>query len=84
MRKGNNILGENDAFVTLIRVSQEDPDMKKTLSGILAQSSFHRKSLLNTMIAEMKLKSAPIDFVNAISALLDDGVAEKVRDVIQR
>lgn len=76
-------VGDSDAFVTLMRVAQEDAAVRKTLSGILGQPPFHRKSLLNTLVAEMKLKGAPADFVAAISALLDDAVADKAREMIR-
>ncbi len=73
---------DNEAFVTLMRVAQEDADVRRILAGILGQSPFHRKSLLHTWVEEMKLKGAPVDFVSAIGALLDDDVAEKARKMI--
>lgn len=84
MWRREKTVGDNDIFVTLIRLAQENPDVRKTLSGILAQPPFHRKSLLNTLIAEIKLKGAPPLFVSAISALLDDDVAQKAKEVIQQ
>ena len=83
MWRREKTVGDNEIFVTLIRVAQEDPDVKKTLSGILGQPPFHRKSLLNTLIEEMKLKGAPVDFVSAIRALLDDDVAQKAKELMQ-
>jgi hypothetical protein len=77
-----NTVGENDAFITLMRVAQEDPDIRQTLAGILHQPPFHRKSLLNTLIKEITLKGAPADFVSAIQELLNDDVAEKLAEFI--
>jgi hypothetical protein len=38
----------------------------------LMQSPFNRRSMRNTLVAEMKLKSAPIEFIRAVASLLDD------------
>jgi hypothetical protein len=69
---------DNETFVSLMRVAQEDPNIRRVIVGILTQSPFNRQSMLNTLIAEMKLKSAPVDFIQAIASLLDDDVANKV------
>ena len=75
-------VGDNDAFVTLIRVAQEDPEIRATLSGILRQPPFHRKSLLSTLIEDMKANGAPPDFASAMAELLDDGVAQKAAEIM--
>jgi hypothetical protein len=76
-------VGDNETFVSLMRVAQEDANISKVIVGILAQSPFNRKSMLNTLIAEMKLKSAPVDFIQAIASLLDDDVADKVARLLK-
>ena len=81
-RKHSNTVGDNDAFVTLIQVAKEDADIRKQLQAILAQPPFHRKSMLNMLISQMKLKSAPPEFIAAIASLLDDEVATKAMEVI--
>jgi len=58
MWKRKKTIGENEIFVTLIRVAQEDPEIRRTLVGILSQKPFQRHSLLNTLVREMKLKGA--------------------------
>ena len=70
-------------FVTLIQVAQEDLEVKKQLLAILALDSFNRKSSLNSLIDEMRLKDAPAPFVSAIANLLDDEIAKKALAVIQ-
>ena len=45
MRGQKTAVGDNAAFVTLMRVAQEDADVRKTLMAILGQSPFHRKFL---------------------------------------
>jgi hypothetical protein len=83
MRKKPKTIADNDVFVTLMRVAQEDADVRRTLTGLLRQEPFHRKSMLNTLIQTMKLQRAPADFVAAIAALLDDEVAQKAAELIK-
>lgn len=75
-------VADNEEFITLIRVAREDREVRTQLAAILAQPSFHRQSLLNAMISEMKLKAAPLEFINAIACLLDDAIAAKARELI--
>ncbi|TAN41806.1 MAG: hypothetical protein EPN22_14165 [Nitrospirae bacterium] len=82
-KRHDDIEGVNDTFVTLIRVAQEDDGVRKTLMTILSLPPFHRKSMLNTMINEMKMKSSPADFVAAIACLLDDEIAERAIGVLK-
>ena len=81
-RKKAVSVADNEVFVTLLRVAKEDSAIRSQLGGILAQPPFHRKSLLNALIAEMKMNSAPTDFVNAIACLLDDAVAARAKELI--
>ncbi len=75
-------VAEHEAFVSLIRTAQQDPAIRSRLRAILDQPPFHLKSLLNTMVAEMQLQSAPADFVRAIACLLNDDVAQKARELL--
>lgn len=77
-------ISEDETFVTLIRVAQEDVEVRKQLLSILSLDSFNRKSALNSFINEMRLRKAPKDFVAAIANLLDDAVAEKALEVIHK
>ncbi len=69
-RKRTHSIAENEAFVTLIRVAQEDPEVLEQLVAILRLDDFNRKSALNTYLEEMHLKQAPKQFVSAIANLL--------------
>ena len=84
MRKKVVTVGDRESFVTFMRVAQEDPEVRKTLAAILGQPSFHRKSLLNTLVQRMKMQGAPPDLVFAVGALLDDEVAKKANELIQK
>jgi hypothetical protein len=82
--KRKQSVADNDAFVTLIRVGQDDPEIHQTLVPILRQPPFHRKSLLNTLLQDMRAQGAPKNLISAIAELLDDAVAEKVAEAIMR
>jgi len=77
MWRDSKSAGIEEPFVTLIRVAQENPDIKSLLFKILSLDSFNRESALNTIIEDLKLKSAPIEIVSTIADLLDSDVAEK-------
>ncbi len=81
-RKSYGTVGDNESFVTLIRVAREDDAVRKTLQAILAQPAFHRKSMLHMLISDMQRKSASQGFILAISCLLDDDVAAKAKEAI--
>ena len=76
-------VGDNETFVTLMRVAQEDQAIQSTLATILALESFQRKSMLNTLLGDMKLKGAPPEFLAALESLLDDAVAQRAAELIK-
>lgn len=80
----DDTVNANDALITLIRVAEENTDIRLTLLGILNQPSFHRKSLLNTLIQEMILKGAPKNLISAMNELLNDNLADKLGEFIRK
>ncbi len=82
LRKSTRSIAENEDFITLIRVAQEDSEIKSQLSSILALDAFNRKSALNTFLEELRLRQAPKEFISAIAALLDEEVAEQVLKIL--
>lgn len=83
MSEDINTVGDNESFVTLMLIAQEDPETKDTLAAILQQPSSRRKYELSKLIVRMKEQGAPDDFVLAIDALLDDQVAETAYELIR-
>lgn len=73
----DRLVADSEAFVTLIRVAQEDDEIKEQLFAILTLDKFNRESALNSLIEDLRLKEAPRGFVLAIANLLDDDVADK-------
>jgi hypothetical protein len=72
----------DEPFVTLIQVAQESPEIRDTLLSILDKPEFHRESLVNTLIEEMRFKGAPTALVSGIAELLKPEVAEKARELL--
>ena len=72
-----------EPFVTLIQVGKETPDIRDTLLSILQKDEFHRSSMINTLMEEMRYKGAPDVLIAAISSLLDDRVAQKALELLK-
>lgn len=72
-----------EAFVTLIQVAKETPDIRDTLLSILQKDEFQRSSMINTLMEEMRYKGAPGVLITAISSLLDDRVAQKALELLK-
>jgi len=75
-------VAEDEAFVTLIRVAQEDADVRNQLLSLLSLDRFNRESALNTLVDDLRLKKAPKELVSAIASLLDDDVADKTLEIL--
>jgi hypothetical protein len=72
----------DEPFVTLIQVAQESPEIGDTLLSILEKPEFHRESLINTLIEEMRLKGAPPALISGIAELLNPKVAQKALELL--
>lgn len=81
-RKSKRV-AENEAFITLIRVAQEDADVRNQLVAILSLDRFNRESALNTLLNDLRFKQAPEEFVSAIASLLDDDVAQRSLKILK-
>ena len=75
-------VAKDEAFVSLIRVAQEDADVRNHLLSLLSLDRFNRESALNTLVDDLRLKKAPKELVSAIASLLDDDVAEKTLEIL--
>lgn len=82
-RNGEETVGQDETFVTLMQVAEADPEIRKRLVAILSLDSFHRKSVVNTYLRELGLKKAPEKLIRALSRLLDDEVAEEARALLE-
>jgi len=72
-----------EPFVTLIQVAKESPEIRNTLLSILQEDEFHRTSMLNTLMEEMRYKGAPDALIIAMTSLLDRRVAQKAYELLK-
>jgi len=75
-------LGENDTFVRLILLAQEDGSIRQRLKQLLSLDPLHRKRAISTLVRDMRSQGAPDDFAEAVLALANDEIAERVAEAI--
>ena len=73
----------DDNFLTLLSVAQDSPQIRVQLLSVLRHTPFQRKSLINTWLEDLKLAGAPRELQNALSALLDEDVADRALLLLQ-
>lgn len=76
------MMGQDESFVRLVRVAQEDPEIRRRLIAILSMPAKQRNPMLQSYISEMQIKQLPKDFIAAVSCLLADDVARAVFDTL--
>ena len=81
-KEKNGPLAENEDFIALIRVAREDSEIRRQLLKILHLDAFHRQSLLNSWIEDLRLKNAPRELIRSLLCLVDDDIAEKAAELI--
>ena len=72
-----------EPFITLMQVARDSPDIRNTLLAILNKDEFHRTSMINTLMEEMRYKGAPDALLTAIAGLLDRQVAQKAYELLK-
>jgi hypothetical protein len=80
-RKKKGTVAENDHFVSLVQLMQDDSNLREKLLPLLALDSFNRKSALNTWLEELKLQRAPSEIISALACLVDDAIAAKILEI---
>ena len=68
-------LGDNQAFVTIMRVARKDEKMRDQLMAILKQDPDQRNNFLNGLIQRVKDQPGSEEMVEALTYLADDTVA---------
>ena len=75
-------LGDNDTFVQLIRLAQEDVSIRERLEQLLSLEPRHREHAVSALVRDMRSHGAPDDFAEAVLALANDEVAQKAAEAI--
>ncbi|XOV90258.1 MAG: hypothetical protein ACFHX7_10335 [Pseudomonadota bacterium] len=84
LRKWFGFTTAEDDLVDLVRVAQEDPQIRQHLLLILEQPTFQRQSLINSWIEELRLVSAPVSLIRALAALTDDDRARITQEILSQ
>ena len=74
---------DDSAFIGIMRVAREDPSVRATLITILSLENFQRSSALGSLVDQMKLQSAPKEFVDALELFHRDEIAVKALKMLQ-
>lgn len=82
-KKRDNPTTIQEPFITLMQVAKESPDIRNTLRSILQKDEFHRSSMINTLVEEMRFKGAPDALITAIACLLDSHIAQKAYELLK-
>jgi hypothetical protein len=83
VKKRSERTAVEEPFITLIQVAKESPDIRNTLLSILQKEEFHRSSMINTLMEEMRYKGAPDALITAMASLLDRRVAQKAHELLK-
>ncbi|XOV85818.1 MAG: hypothetical protein ACFHX7_12595 [Pseudomonadota bacterium] len=83
LRKWFGLPSADDDLVNLVRVAQEDAEIRRHLLLILEQQDFQRQSMINTWVEELRLAAAPSPLVRALQSLLDDDRAYKAHEILR-
>ena len=76
-------LSDNEIFVNLVRLCQEDQESRLILLKIITLPDFQRNSVIGSLTHKMRLEKAPMDFITAVEALRRSDVAEKTKQMLE-
>lgn len=82
LRRWFGLKTSEEDLLDLMVVAQRDPEIHDQLIAILRQDDFSRQSMLNTWINELKLESAPVSLIRALTALLDNDRAYRALAIL--
>jgi hypothetical protein len=75
-------VGDIDGFVTMLAAACENDEVYGRLERLLSMPDKKRQAVLHAWVKDLLIAEAPRDFIEAITCLLDDGVAEKAYEAI--
>jgi len=78
-----NKITDNQDFIRFIQAASVDQDLKQRILNLLALDKFNRKSVMNTMINEMRLSNESSDFIEILFFLTDDSIAKQTVRILQ-
>jgi hypothetical protein len=82
LKKQVESLGDDETFVRLIQLAQEDSQIGDQLRALLSMDDFNRQSVIRSMLDEMRLNNSRAELISAFSCLLDDRIADKAMEIL--
>ena len=84
MRSPNkeDIDSEFESFEKLIQVMRDDPLINEKVIQVLQLNSFQRRSVLNSLLEQLRIHHASENLMSALSCLFDDKIAVEVLTLI--
>ena len=78
-------VADNKTFVAMIAAAQDDPRIRAQLIGIAQLDSFHRESLINSLVTDLRLKDKrAAALASALECLKNDAVARRTLEVLTK
>ena len=74
---------DDEPFVALIAAAQDDRVIRERVLAIAGLDTFNRASVLGTILADLRLKGAPVELIESLAMLKNDDIALRVREVLQ-
>ena len=69
---------DNDAFVVLMRLAQDSPDIRRQLAWIVRLPGAERRAMIEPWLQGLRDAGTPADMVAAIGCLRHDAFADAV------
>ena len=80
---GGRQMNREEMFMQLMAVARETPETRRQLVTILSQEAFHRQSLLGTLLEDLRMRGAPVEFIECIGFLRDDDTAARALELLR-
>ena len=74
-------IANNPDFIRLVQLINEDSEFSKMVLGVINLETFHRQSMMNSIISSAKLKGAPEEHIKTLMLLMDHDVCKKIKEV---
>jgi len=71
-------------FSDFMNAALDYPDMRKLILPIVNLNTFHRASLINTIVMNIQLASGPQQVIDFLNALKDDTIAQKAKELLSK
>jgi len=72
------------SFIKLIRVIDNNPELKVRIEQLLRMDSFQRRNVLNNWLEQLRKINAPDKLIITLSYLFDDIIATKTKKILNQ